>query len=257
MSPSIIENKNMDEYDRYSRQLKLLGTEGQQKLKNAAVFIAGIGGLGGTAALYLAAAGIGKLLIAHEGHIVLPDLNRQILMDSKKIGEERIPCAVESLKKINPEVEIEAYSQRINYETSYPLVSAADVVIDARYDFPERYALNKLCVDIGKPMIEAAMSGFEILLTAIKPNETACLACIFPERDKKWEPLGFPVLGATSGIAGCMAALEAIKILTGIGEPYYNKLYHFDSLNFQSAAFSLKRNPSCKHCADKGEVAHA
>lgn len=99
MSPSITEKKNIDSYDRYSRQLKLLGTEGQQRLKNAAVFIAGIGGLGGTAAIYLAAAGIGKLIIAHEGNIVLPDLNRQILMDSKKIGEERVLCAVESLKK--------------------------------------------------------------------------------------------------------------------------------------------------------------
>lgn len=150
-------------------------------------------------------------------------------------------------------MKIEAYPQRIHYETSYPLVSATDIVVDARYDFPERYALNKLCVDIGKPMVEAAMSGFEISITTIKPNETACLACIFPERDKKWEPFGFPVLGATSGIAGCMAALEVIKFLTGLGEPYYNKLYHFDSLHFQSAAFSLKRNPFCKHCANKGE----
>jgi len=256
MGASITKKEGIGAYDRYSRQLKLLGTEGQQKLKNASVLIAGIGGLGGTAAIYLAAAGIGKLIIAHEGNIVLPDLNRQILMDSKRIGEERIPCAVESLKKINPDVEIEAYPQRISYETSYPLVSAADVVVDARYDFPERYELNKLCVEIGKTMIEVAMSGFEISLTTIKPNETACLACIFPERDKNWEPLGFPVLGATSGIAGCMAALEVIKVLTKIGEPHYNKIYRFDSLHFQSASFSLKRNPSCKHCANKGAEAH-
>ncbi|WP_445490739.1 HesA/MoeB/ThiF family protein [Niallia sp. 03133] len=251
MNTVLHQKENSDVYYRYSRQLKLLGKEGQQKLKNATVFIAGIGGLGGTTAIYLAAAGIGKLIIAHEGNIVLPDLNRQILMDSEKIGSERIPCAIESLKRINPNVEVEAYPRKITYQSSYPLVEAADVVVDARYDFPERYALNQLCVDIGKPMVESAMSGFEISLTTIKPNETACLACIFPERDKNWEPLGFPVLGATSGIAGCLAAIEVAKIVTGIGEPYYNKLFRFDSLRFHSNVFSLKRNPTCKHCSTK------
>ncbi|MFT8321323.1 MAG: HesA/MoeB/ThiF family protein [Bacillus sp. (in: firmicutes)] len=257
MNSILHQNENKDVYSRYSRQLKLLGKEGQQKLKKATVFIAGIGGLGGTTAIYLAAAGIGKLIIAHEGNIVPPDLNRQILMDSTKIGSERIPCAIENLKRINPEVEIEAYSQKITYQSSYSLVEAADIVVDARYDFPERYALNKLCIDIGKPMVEAAMSGFEISLTTIKPNETACLACIFPERDKSWEPLGFPVLGATSGIAGCLAAIEVTKVVTGIGEAYYNKLFRFDSLQFHSSVFSLKRNPSCKHCSEKREEVKA
>ncbi|MGP7816679.1 HesA/MoeB/ThiF family protein [Niallia sp. 01092] len=257
MNSVLYQSGSQDVSNRYSRQLKLLGKEGQQKLKNTTVFIAGIGGLGGTTAIYLAAAGVGKLIIAHEGNIVLPDLNRQILMDSEKLGTERIPCAIESLKRINPEVEIEAYSHKITYESSYSLVEAADVVVDARYDPPERYALNQLCVDIGKPMVEAAMSGFEISLTTIKPNETACLACIFPERDKSWEPLGFPVLGATSGIAGCLAAIEVTKIVTGIGEPYYNKLFRLDSLQFQSSIFSLKRNPSCKHCATKKEEVNA
>ncbi|WP_258535714.1 HesA/MoeB/ThiF family protein [Bacillus sp. 03113] len=254
MSSLLEQEKIMDAQNRYSRQLKLLGEEGQQKLKNATVLIAGIGGLGGTTAIYLAAAGIGKLIIAHEGKIVPPDLNRQILMDSQKIGEDRIPCAIESLKRINPEVVVEAYPERISYQASYPWVEKSDIVVDARYDFPERYELNHLCVDIGKPMVEAAMSGFEISLTTVKPGETACLACIFPDREKSWEPLGFPVLGATSGIAGCLAAIEVIKALTGIGEPYYNKLYRFDSLHFTSSTFALKRNPSCSHCSDKRGV---
>lgn len=240
---------------RFSRQLQLLGTEGQQKLKEATVFIAGVGGLGGTTATYLAAAGIGKLIIAHEGVIVLPDLNRQILMDSNRVGENRISSAVNQLKRINPEVEIEGHSEKIYYDNATPWVADSDIVVDARYDFPERYALNRICVDQKKVMVEAAMEGFELSLTTIKPGETACLSCMFPNRDEKWEPLGFPVLGATSGIAGCLAAIEVIKVLTGIGDPYYNKLYRFDTLQFQSHTFGLKRDPFCDHCGTREEKA--
>lgn len=239
---------------RYSRQLALIGEEGQQKLKNAVVFIAGIGGLGGTTATYLAAAGIGKLIIAHQGVIALPDLNRQTLMDSSLIGEQRISSAVKQLKRINPEVEIEAYDENIEYEKAAPWVAASDIVVDARYTVHERYTLNKLCVDQKKTMVEAAMSGFELSLTTIKPGETACLCCVFPERDESWEPLGFPVLGATSGIAGCLAAIEVVKVLTGIGTPFYNKLFRFDTLRFYSHTFRVKRNPSCEHCGVRKEA---
>ena len=246
---------DFSEAQRYSRQLKLLGTDGQQKLKESTVFIAGVGGLGGTAAVYLAAAGIGKLIIAHEGVIALPDLNRQILMDSNRIGEVRISSAVEQLTRINPGVKIEAYAEKIEYDKARPWVAKADVVIDARYDFPERYTLNKICVDQKKVIVEAAMSGFELSLTTIKPGETACLSCMFPMQDEQWEPLGFPVLGATSGIAGCLAAIEAMKVLTGIGVPYYNKLFRFDTLQFHSHTFGLKRNPYCSHCGIREENA--
>lgn len=240
---------------RFSRQLKLLGKEGQQKLKDATVMIAGIGGLGGTTAIYLAAAGVGKLIIAHEGKIALPDLNRQILMDSSKMGEDRIPTAVENIKRINPNVVIEAYPEKISYGRSHKWIKESDIVVDARYDFPERYVLNRLCIDLKKPMVESAMSGFEISLTTIIPGETACLSCIFPNQEPDWEPFGFPVLGATSGIAGCIAALEVIKVLTGIGEPLYNKLYRLNSLNYSSHIFQLKRNSSCMHCSKtRGEV---
>ncbi|SDY24360.1 Molybdopterin or thiamine biosynthesis adenylyltransferase [Evansella caseinilytica] len=236
---------------RYSRQRKLLGEEGQRKLSEASVFIAGIGGLGGTAAIYLAAAGIGKIIFAHEGTISLPDLNRQILMDSRRLGEARIPCAADSLKRINPNVVLEGYPDKISDKQAHPWVKAADIVIDARYDFPERYELNRLCAQYNKPMVEAAMYGYEVSVTTILPGKTACLACAFPEQDQLWEPFGFPVLGATSGIAGCLAAMEVIKVLTGQGNPLYNKLYRFDALNFHSRIFKLKRHSGCKHCGVK------
>ncbi|MGZ7445343.1 HesA/MoeB/ThiF family protein [Paenibacillus sp. TH7-28] len=233
---------------RYDRQLKLLGREGQRKLKEAVVMVAGIGGLGGTAALYLAAAGVGKLILAHEGIIRLPDLNRQILMDSARLGEERMAAAVDSLKRVNPEVIVEGYNARITLAESGPWVRAADIVIDARYDFPERYALNRLCIAAGKPLVEAAMYGFEVSLTTIVPGATPCLACLYPERPQEWEPLGFPVLGATAGLAGCLAALEAVKWITGVGRPFINVMHRINTLNMSNYVVSLRCNPDCECC---------
>ncbi|CCQ92509.1 Protein HesA [[Clostridium] ultunense Esp] len=241
----------VDPHERYRRQIKLIGEQGQEKLKNSTVFIAGIGGLGGTAAIYLAAAGIGKLIIAHEGTVALPDLNRQILMDSRRIGEERVALAVENLRRINPNVIIEAYPERIRYERAKAWVESSDIVVDARYDFLERYALNKACVDWNKPMVEAAMYGFEVSITTIWPGKTACLNCIYPEQSYSWEPYGFPVLGATSGIAGAVAAIEVIKVITGIGKPYFNEMHRFDTLHFHSYTVSFKRNERCSHCGEK------
>lgn len=233
---------------RYGRQLKLLGERGQQALKDATVMIAGIGGLGGTAALYLAAAGVGRLVLAHEGVIVPPDLNRQILMDSDHLGMERMSTAAAHLRKLNPEVEIEGHNARIEYEEARPWVESADIVIDARYDFPERYRLNRLCVESGKPMVEAAMYGFEISLTTLVPGVTPCLECLYPDPHPQWEPLGFPVLGATSGMAGCLAAMEAVKWITRVGAPYAGVMHRFNSLDFSSYSVRLTRNPKCACC---------
>ncbi|MNZ64784.1 Molybdopterin-synthase adenylyltransferase [compost metagenome] len=233
---------------RYDRQLKLVGEEGQKRLKNSVVMVAGIGGLGGTAAMYLAAAGVGKLILAHEGTIQLPDMNRQILMDSSRIGEERMGTAMQSLRRVNPEVIIEGHNAKITFEGATPWVSEADIVIDARYDFPERYELNRLCVALGKPLVEAAMYGFEVSITTIVPGETPCLECLYPQVSKDWEPLGFPVLGATSGLAGCMAAMEAVKWITGIGEAFTNVMYRLNTLDMSSYAIVMKRNPICTCC---------
>lgn len=240
---------------RFARQVDMLGAAGQQKLSEAAVFVAGIGGLGGTAALYLAAAGIGKLILAHEGNIALPDLNRQILMEHSKIGQERIACAVESIRRLNPEIEIEAYPAKIRYEQAKEWLRPADIVIDARYDFPERYELNRACCHAGKPMVEAAMYGFEISLTTIVPGKTPCLSCMYPERDTSWKPLGFPVLGAVSGMAGCLAALEAIKWITGIGRLHANRMIRIDALDLKQHSVSLAGIAPCPDCVERYRVA--
>lgn len=241
------------ELERYARQLKLLGEDGQKALKEATVLVAGIGGLGGTAALYLAAAGVGRLILAHEGVIVPPDLNRQILMDTGHLGQERMSTAVARLKQLNPHVEIEGHNARIEPHTAAPWVAAADIVIDARYDFPERYALNRLCVELNTPMVEAAMYGYEISLTTVIPGLTPCLECLYPDVEPEWEPLGFPVLGATAGMAGCLAALEAVKWITGVGTTYAGVMHRFSSLDFACYSVRIARNPNCACCGEGGK----
>ncbi|MNN61124.1 Molybdopterin-synthase adenylyltransferase [compost metagenome] len=156
--------------------------------------------------------------------------------------------AVQNLRRINPEVEIEGYNAKITFEEAEPWVSEADIVIDARYDFPERYELNRLCVATGKPLVEAAMYGFEVSITTIVPMKTPCLVCLYPQISVDWEPLGFPVLGATSGLAGCMAAMEAVKWITGIGKPFMNLMYRLNTLDMSSYTVGIKRNPSCTCC---------
>lgn len=241
------------ELKRYARQLKLLGEDGQKALKEATVLVAGIGGLGGTAALYLAAAGVGRLILAHEGVIVPPDLNRQILMDTGHLGQERMSTAVARLKQLNPHVEIEGHNARIEPHTAVPWVEAADIVIDARYDFPERYTLNRLCVERDTPMVEAAMYGYEISLTTVIPGLTPCLECLYPDVEPEWEPLGFPVLGATAGMAGCLAALEAVKWITGVGTTCAGVMHRFSSLDFACYSVRIARNPNCACCGEGGK----
>ncbi|WP_052339891.1 HesA/MoeB/ThiF family protein [Gorillibacterium massiliense] len=250
------ETVNSIEQGRYLRQMKLLGADGQEKLRKATVFIAGVGGLGGTTALYLAAAGVGKLILAHEGVIALPDLNRQILMTDERLGMERVSTAADSIHRLNPEVEVEIHAERIQYDRGRAWVEDADIAVDARYDFPERYELNRLCRDYGKPMVEAAMYGFEISLTTFVPEQTPCLECLYPSPGA-WEPLGFPVLGAVSGMAGCMAAMEAVKWITGVGRVSAGALFRYDTLSNSAYQVDLTGVPMCPACRARAEARRA
>jgi len=232
---------------RYHRQLGLIKAEGQEKLAASTVLVAGVGGLGGTAALYLAAAGVGRLILVHEGVTVEPDLNRQILMSADGLGRTRVEQAAESITRLNPETVIEVWDGRIEPEPVRPFVRRSDVVVDARYDFPERYALNRLCLEEGKTMVEAAMYGYELSLTTIIPGATPCLECLYPESPKNWEPLGFPVLGAVSGLAGCLAALEAIKWL--LGKPVLaGTMLRMNALSYQTVEVDVAGMPRCRYC---------
>ncbi|HEX9019679.1 MAG TPA: HesA/MoeB/ThiF family protein [Nitrospirota bacterium] len=236
--------------ERYRRQLMLPGftNEHQKRLKNATALVAGVGGLGGAAALYLAAAGIGRLVLVHSGKLTLSNMNRQVLMRSDAIGSSRILQAKDSLHAINPEIEIDIYDERITKVNAAMFLQGAQIALSARPNFKERRTLNQACVGKGIPMVEAAMNGMEGYLFNVIPKVASCLNCVYPEDDPGWEELGFPVLGAVSGMLGCMMALEAIKFLTGYGKPLLSEMLVFDTMNMEFKKVKAHRNEECEVC---------
>lgn len=234
------------ELERYSRQMMLpnFEEEAQRKLKSATVLVTGVGGLGGTAALYLTVAGIGKLILVRGGGLRLDDMNRQVLMTDDWVGNPRVFKAQETLLSINPEVEIEAVYDYVTAENVDELVQSCDIALDCAHNFAERNLLNEACVRWQKPMVEAAMSGMESYLTTIVPHETGCLSCLFPEKPD-WDRRGFGVLGAVSGTLACLTALEAIKFLTGFASPLLSQLLTMDLGNLEFKKHRTFHDPNC------------
>jgi len=234
----------------YKRQIQMpgFGEEAQLKLKNSSALVTRVGGLGGPLALYLAMAGIGKLVIAHSGKLTWSNLNRQILMRHDFVGKPRIDCATELFERLHPECEIVAVAEDSNEHTARGLVSQVDIVCDCPPSFEERYALNRACVELGKPMVEAAMYGMEGNLTTIVPGETPCLACLVPEKPVWWETYGFPVLGAVSAALGCLAAVEVVKVLTGFGENLKGQMLAYDADAMEFLKFPVSRRQDCPVC---------
>lgn len=237
------------ELERYSRQIQLsgLGKEGQQALKNTTALVSGVGGLGGTVALYLAVAGIGKLVLVRGGDLRLDDLNRQILMTDDWVGKPRVIKAKETLSQINPDVEVEAIAEYVTAENVNSLVQDCDIALSCAHNFPERDLLNAACVTWHKPMVEAAMNSMEAYLTTIVPGQTPCLSCLFPEKPD-WDRRAFGVLGAVSGTLACLTALEAIKLITGLGKPLLGQLLNMDLANLEFRKLRLYKDPDCPVC---------
>ncbi|HBE18454.1 MAG TPA: protein hesA [Cyanobacteria bacterium UBA11149] len=240
------------ELERYRRQIMLsgFGEAGQKRLKSSTILVTGVGGLGGTAALYLAVAGVGRLILVRGGELRLDDMNRQILMTDDWVGKPRVFKAKETLEEINPDVQIDAICEYVTPENVDALVQSADLVLDCAHNFIERDLLNVACVRWNKPMVEAAMNDMEAYLTTIVPGQTPCLSCIFPEKPD-WDKRGFGVLGAVSGTLACLTALEAIKLITGIGKPLLSQLLTMDLATFDFAKRRPYHDPNCPVCGDK------
>ncbi|MEC8556567.1 MAG: HesA/MoeB/ThiF family protein, partial [Planctomycetota bacterium] len=194
------------------------GEAGQQKLKDASVMISRAGGVGGVVAYQLAAAGIGKLVIAHAGDVKNSDLNRQLLMTHDHLGKPRIDSIVRRLKDLNPRLEVVGVPENVDDENVARLVDQVDIIVDCAPLFPERFAMNSEAVRQRKPLVECAMYELEAQITTIVPGATPCLRCLYPEAPPSWTRQ-FPVFGAVSGSVACMAAMEVIKLVAGIGTP--------------------------------------
>ena len=223
------------------------GEGGQERLKGATVLISRIGGLGGVVAYELAAAGVGRLILAHAGDVKPSDLNRQLLMTHEQLGKPRIESAERRLHDLNPRLEIVPVAENISEDNVERLVSEADVVVDCAPLFEERFLMNREAVRQSKPMVECAMYELQAQLTTILPGETPCLACLFPEAPPAWKR-EFPVFGAVSGTVGCLAAMEAIKLIAGIGEPLSGELLTMDLRTMAFRKHRVSRRAGCAVC---------
>jgi molybdopterin/thiamine biosynthesis adenylyltransferase len=224
-----------------------IGEEGQRKLKAATVLISRVGGLGGVVAYELAAAGVGRLVLATGGELKPSDLNRQLLQRADRIGHSRIETLSARLREFNPRLEIVSIAENASDENAAALVAQADLVVDAAPLFTERYALNRAAVRAGKPMVECAMHGFELHVTTILPGRTPCLRCLAPEPPPDWKRQ-FPVLGAVSGAAGCLGATEVIKLITGAGQPLAGILLRMDLATMRTHRLRVARRADCPDC---------
>lgn len=224
------------------------GEAAQRRLKSASVLVSRVGGVGGAVALQLAAAGVGRLVLAHGGDLKPSDLNRQLLQRHERIGMPRMDSIIEQLKALNPRLELVAVRENVSEENASTLVQQSDVVVDAAPLFSERFALNAAAVRQRKPMVESAMYAMEAQLTTIVPGKTPCLRCLVREAPQHWTRK-FPVLGAVSGSVGCMAAVEVVKLLTGLGEPLSGVLLSMDLGTMQFRRLKIARAFDCPDCA--------
>ncbi|SNQ50787.1 Molybdenum cofactor biosynthesis protein hesA, heterocyst-related [Frankia canadensis] len=249
------DDADVDVFRRYDRQLTIpgFGVSVQRRLSQATIVVAGVGGVGGATATYLAAAGVGRLILIHPGELEEPDLNRQTLMRPERVGQSRVLCAAETLRAHHPAVEVVPVDRALTDPSVPDLIAQADVVVDARHNFPERYLINRMCVRTGVPLVVAAMNATEGYLLVVRPGEP-CLRCVFPEGDPSWEPLGFPVLGSVAGTLGCLAATEALKVAGRFAEPAAGRLVHVDLWDVEMRAPRTRRDPRCPDCAPRSST---
>lgn len=239
-----------DEVKRYHRQMLIdgWGKEGQIRLKNSRVFIAGAGGLGSPVSIYLAVAGVGHITICDFDKIDLTNLNRQILHDYTRIGLNKALSGKLTIENINPNVKVTALQDKILPENVDSIVNNADIIIDCMDNFQTRYILNETAIKKKIPLVYGSIRGMDGMLSFIQHPETPCLRCIFPEAPPDEV---FPVVGVTPGIIGTLQALETIKYLTGIGLNVKGKLLVMDGSKMEFKTYKVYKDPLCPTCKDK------
>ncbi|WP_339910547.1 HesA/MoeB/ThiF family protein [Symmachiella dynata] len=252
--PSImIKSQPLTDEERATYQWQMwtpgFGEAGQEKLRGASVLVSRVGGLGSVVAYELAAAGIGKLVLAHAGNVKHSDLNRQLLMTHDWLGKPRVESATQRLLELNPRLEIEPIGENISEENAERIVAQADVIVDCAPLFEERFAMNRQALAQNKPLIECAMYELEGQITTIIPGKTPCLRCLHPEPPPAWKR-EFPVFGAVSGTVGCLGAMEAIKVISGLGEPLAGRMVTYDLRDMTFRRRNLLRNPTCADCGN-------
>jgi adenylyltransferase/sulfurtransferase len=240
---------------RYSRQIMLpqVDIEGQQKLSKARVLIIGLGGLGSPAAMYLAAAGLGHLVLNDFDAVDLTNLQRQIAHDTASLGAGKAESARQTLLRLNPGVQIDVIADKLETHDLHREIAASDVVLDCTDNFATRFAVNAACVHTRTSLVSGAVIRFEGQITAFTPglDDSPCYNCLYPDQGELEESCARNgVIAPLPGIIGSMQALEAIKLILGIGQSLRGRLLLLDALNMEWNRLSFKKNPACPTCAD-------
>lgn len=248
---------------RYARHILLdeLGIEGQERLLAARVLIVGAGGLGSPAALYLAAAGVGRITLVDDDRVELSNLQRQILHGMAGLGRPKAESGRDALQALNPDVRVQALVERLDESRLHELALAADVVLDCSDNFSTRHAINRACVAARKPLVSGAAIKFsgQISVYDLRDMDAPCYHCLFPEADdvEELRCATTGVLGPLVGMVGSVQAAEAIKVITGMGEPLVGRLLSVDALRMQWHTIRFRRDPDCPVCARRGPASAA
>ncbi len=246
----------MDEkqLDRYARQIRLpqIGEQGQQKILDSSALIVGMGGLGSPAALYLAAAGIGKLVINDFDIVEASNLQRQIIHTDRSIGENKVDSAKQGIEAINPECEVETIYYQIDGDELKSTIDGVDIVLDCTDNFPTRFEVNRYCVETATPLVSGAAIRLEGQIMNYQPGiQGPCYQCLYTKVYENAETCEMEgVLGPVVGVIGTMQALQTLLILTGQGEPLIGKLLLLDAASMEWQGVTLPRNPACPVCGD-------
>jgi molybdopterin/thiamine biosynthesis adenylyltransferase len=234
---------------RYSRQLPLLGALGQLRLLETSVAVVGLGGLGSLVSLYLAALGVGRLIIVDYDVVGVENLNRQILYTTDDVGKPKALVAERRLRELNPLVEVEARNVKITRDNVAEALEGADIVVDGLDDWRTRLVLDEYAWETGKPYVHAAVDSYYGQVTVIQRGVTTCLACITPKPIP--EPGCRAIVAPTVGITASIEVMEVLKLATKIGQPSYNKLIVIDSLKPSIDEVPLKPTTDCTKCREK------
>jgi molybdopterin/thiamine biosynthesis adenylyltransferase len=241
------------EIERYARHLVLreVGGPGQQKLKAGSALIVGAGGLGAPAALYLAAAGIGTLILADPDDVDLSNLQRQVIYTEDDVGRPKPEAAAERLAALNPHIFVAGFNGAFDETTAEELIDGVDLVLDGTDDFATRFAVNAACVRHGKPLVTGAIGRWTGQVSVF--SGAPCYRCLVPEIPPDAETCtAVGVVGALAGVIGSMMALEAIKVFTGAGEPLTGRLMIYDALAGETRTVRVAADPECPVCGGAG-----
>jgi sulfur-carrier protein adenylyltransferase/sulfurtransferase len=256
-SPSALDDEKLA---RYSRHLLIpeVGIDGQQRLLDTSMLLIGAGGLGSPAALYLAAAGVGRIGIVDDDRVDASNLQRQVLHSTQELGESKAESARETIQELNPDVEVVTYEERLTSENIDRILGEGwELVVDGADNFPTRYLLNDASVWHGIPVVHGSIYRFEGQATVFKPHEGPCYRCLFPQPPP---PELAPscaeggVLGVLPGVIGSLQANEAIKLALGIGEPLVGRLLLFDALTIAFSEVTVRRDPNCPVCGESPTI---